>query len=191
MEVAKISNSDTIPRTKKRRGLILLQLFIVTALLAAVWFSFGQNVLAPQKQEGVPRQWGDLQLVDSVEGSQAIAQINKLHGTGIELVSAYIAEYAHSSPYHNVRVTVWVGSAESGDAAAELIGKMIEGIERGGSGFSNLERLSIADHEVFRVDGPGGEHFFYLSGERGETVVWLSIEAADTLPILEQAVKTF
>ena len=121
-----------------------------------VWFSFEQNVLAPQKQLGVPEQLGMLELIGSIEGSEALAQIGRLHGTDIELVSAYIAEYA----YGNERVTIWVGRAESSNAGAELIKRMLQAIGKGDSGFTNLQRLTIAEHEVFRVDGPGGEHFF-------------------------------
>ncbi len=152
-----------------------------------VWFNFGQNVLAPQKQSGVPEQLGTLELISSSEGSEALAQIGRLHGTDIKIVSAYIAEYA----YGTERATVWVGRAESSNAGAELIKRMLQAIEKGGSGFTNLQRLTITDHEVFRVDGPGGEHFFYNSRESREAVVWLAVEAADTLPILEQVLKTF
>ncbi len=187
MEVVKISTSSVAPSPKKRRRLVLLQLFIVAVLLAVVWFSFGQNVLNPRKQLGVPERLGDMQLVGSVEGSEALAQIGKLHGTDIELVNAYTAVYVHS----NKRVIIWVGRAESRDAAAGLTKRMIESIEKGGSGFNNLQRLTIAGHEVFRVDGPGGEHFFYTSREQRERVVWLNVEATDALPILEQVVKNF
>ncbi len=152
-----------------------------------VWFSFGQNVLAPQKQLEVPEQLGTLELIGSIEGSEALAQIGRLHGTDIKLVDAYIAEYAHGTE----RVTVWVGRAESSNAGAELIKRMLQAIEKGGSGFTNLQRLTITDHEVFRVEGPGGEHFFYNSREPREAVVWLTVEAADALPILEQVLKTF
>ncbi len=113
-----------------------------------VWFSFGQNVLAPREQLDVPEQLGTLELVSSIEGSEAMARISRLHGTGIELVSAYIAEYAHGTE----RVTVWVGRAESSNAGAELIKRMLQAIEKGGSGFTNLQRLTIADYEVFQVD---------------------------------------
>ncbi len=187
VEVVKISTSKIIPRTKKRRGLRLFQLCIVVGFLAVVWFSFGQNVLLPQKQLDVPERLGTLELIGTIEGSEAMVRINRLHGTDIKLVSAYIAEYARG----NERVTVWVGRAENKDAAAELTRRMIKAIERGGSGFSNLQRLTIAGHEVFRVDGPGGEHYFYISGEQGERIVWLTVEDADSLPILEQALENF
>ncbi len=175
-----------IVKRKKRRGLVLFQLFIVAAFLVALWFSFGQNVLAPAKQ-GVPERLGTLELVGSIEGPEALAQINRLHGTDIELVSAYIVKYAHG----NERATVWAGKTASSHARAELTERMLQAIEKGGSGFSNLQRLSIADHEVLQVDGPGGKHFFYNSSKRGEEVVWLTIDAADTLPIVKEALKTF
>ncbi len=152
-----------------------------------MWFSFGQNVLAPQKQPSVPERLGTLELSGTIEDSEAIARIGRLHGTDINLVSAYIVEYVQG----NERGTVWVGITESSSAGAELTRRMIEGIEKGGSGFSNLQRLTIAGHEVFRVDGPGGEHFFYNSRESREGVVWLTIETADVLPILEQVVNNF
>lgn len=135
----------------------------------------------------MPERLGALELTGTIEGAEALAQVNRLHGTDIELVSAYIAEYAHDDE----RVTAWVGKTESSSAGAELINKMIQAIEKGGSGFSNLQRLTIADQEVFQVVGPGGEHFFYNSKEPKGQIVWLTIEAADVLPILEQAIKTF
>jgi hypothetical protein len=176
---------------RKRRGPALFQLLVVAGFLALVWFSFGQNVLAPRKQPSVPEKLGVLELVDSYEGAQALAQIRRLHGGDVGLVSAIVAEYAHAkSPYHsgNERLTVWIGRAESRDAAVELTHRMIDGIEKGGAGFSNLQQLTIAGHEVFQVDGPGGQHFFYQSRER---VIWLTTEAADAMPLLQQALKIF
>ncbi len=186
-EVVKISTSSVTSKRKKRNGLVLLQLFIVAGFLALVWFSFGQNVLAPQKQLDAPERLGNLQLIGTIEGPEAMAQIGRLHGTDIELVSAYIVEYVYGAE----RGTVWIGITENSNAAAELTSKMVDAIGKGGSGFSNLQRLTIAGHEVFRVDGPGGEHFFYKSKKTAKQVVWLTLEAADVLPILEQALKNF
>ncbi|MDP3879023.1 MAG: hypothetical protein Q8Q07_01790 [Dehalococcoidales bacterium] len=153
--------------------------------------SFRQNVLDPPKPAGIPDRLGTLGLVNATDGAEATASINKLHGTSIELVSAYIANYAHSSPYHNVKTTVWVGRAANQEAAIELINKMAEAITRGGSGFSNLQRLTVAGQDIFQVRGPGGAHFFYNSRKSPEEVIWLTIEAAETSEILEEAIKTF
>ncbi len=187
MEVAKIGNSSVKPRTKKRRGLVLLQLFIVVGLLALVGFSFGQNVLAPREQLDVPERLGTLELTGTLGGSEAMAQITRLHGTNIEVMSAYIVKYA----YGHERVIVWIGRVESRDAAAALTRKMIDGIGKGGSIFGNLQRLTIAGQEVFQVDGPGGEHFFYNSRGTDKQIVWLTVEADDALSTLKQVVNTF
>ena len=120
-----------------------------------------------------------MELISNIEGADATAQISRLHGTDIELVSSYIAEYVHS----NERSIIWVGSTESSEAGAELTRRMIQAIEKGGPVFSNLQHLTIAGHEVFQVNGPGGEHFFYNSREAEEDIVWLTIESADALAI--------
>lgn len=174
-------------KKKKRRGSLLVQLAIIAGLLGVVWFSFGQNVLAPSEQLGVPERLGALELIGSIDGPEALAQITELHGIDIELVSAYIADYA----YGNERATVWVSVTESSAAGAELTRRMFLAIEDGGSPFSNPRRLSIAVREVFQVDGPGGEHFFYNPVESGEDVVWLSVEAVDALAIMEEALRIF
>lgn len=180
--------ANIMPKEKKRRGSFLFQLLIVVGFLALVWFSFGQNVLAPQKQASVPERLGALELISNIEGSEALAQIEKLHGNDFNLVDAQVAKYARGN---TEQITVWVSKAESSDAAAELTKRMVESIDRGNSGFSNLRRLNIAEQEVFQVEGAGGKHFFYHSREDGERVVWLTIEAGDTMLILEQVIKTF
>lgn len=188
--LVKISTSDTAPRTKKRRGLVLVQLFIVIGFLAMLWFSFGQNVLAPVKQGGVPENLGDLKLASQIKGTEALAQINKLHGTEILLVDAFIARYApvYASSAH---VTIWVGKAKDSDTAAELLRRMTTGIANGNPSFSNLKKLSLAGQEVFQVEGPGGQHFFYRSQKTEEAVVWLTVETHDAMSILEQTLRTF
>ncbi len=167
------------------------QLALVTGLLALIWVSFGQNVLSPQKQGGMPQRLGALKLVEQSGGPEALAAVSRLHGTDIELTTADIATYARD----NERLTTWVGKAASSAAAEELMMRMEEGIGKGTSGFSNLKRLSIKqgyhDHEVYQVDGPGGKHFFYISKLSQDKVVWLTIQAENAGSLLETAINTF
>ena len=143
-------------------------------------------------QRDAPEQLGNLELISTVRGAEAMAQINRLHGLDIDLADAFVAVYIHSSPYHgNSHATIWVGRAENAEAASRLTQRMVDSISEGDSAFNNLQRLPIAGHEVFRVDGPGGEHFFYNSQKRREAVVWLIIEADGSLSILKEAVKIF
>ncbi|MDP2659848.1 MAG: hypothetical protein Q8R28_03875, partial [Dehalococcoidia bacterium] len=166
----------------------LVQLLVAVSLLALVWLSFGQNVLSPPEPVGAPEQFGGLRLTSSTTGPEALSRVNRLHGTEINLVSAYVAEYALS---YQQGVTAWVGQAASPHAAAELLELMVAGISRGSTGFSGLQSLSVSGQTVFQVSGPGGEHYFYLAPEPGSRVIWLTITADDSRSILEQAVKTF
>lgn len=186
VEVMKISNSRSTNEKKKRQGRLLFQILIVAGFLVVLWFSFDQNVLKPQNS-AVPERWQMLELVSTVEGDEAMSGVNRLHGTEITLVSAYIANYAGGTE----RATAWVGSVGNAQTAAEILRMMVEGIAKGGAGFSNLRQMTIADHDVFRVDGPGGEHIFYISREQPDRIVWLTVNAADVLPILETGIKIF
>ncbi len=181
-----IDNSRVIPEKKKRRGLLLFQIFVVIGFLAAMWISFGQNVLAPQNS-AAPEQWQKLALVSTIEGDEALSSVSRLHGTEIILKSAYIAEYAGDTG----RATAWVSRAVNEEEARKLLDMMVRGIARGGAGFSNMQQKTIVNQEVFQVDGPGGAHFFYIPGGQREKVIWLTVNAADVLPILETAIKIF
>ncbi len=143
-------------------------------------------------QRDAPEQLGNLELISTVRGAEAMAQINRLHGLDIDLADAFVAVYIHSSPYHgNSHATIWVGRAENAEAASRLTQRMVDSISEGDSAFNNLQRLTVASHEVFQVDGSGGRHFFYSSQKQREVVVWLTLEADDPLPILREAVKIF
>ncbi|MBI4188423.1 MAG: hypothetical protein HY529_04350 [Chloroflexi bacterium] len=186
------TTSEVVTKKKKRGSGTLLQLLAVIGVLAAIWFSFGQNVLAPRQQTLAPQRLGTMDLVSTIKGSAALSEVKNLHGTDVGLVDAYIAEYAHSSPYHGTgKVTVWIGIARSADAAASLTGIMFEGIQKGGSSFTNLQRQSIAGQEVFSVDGPGGSHFFYNSQKSKERVIWATIDGGDTMSLLDQVLQNF
>jgi hypothetical protein len=174
-------------KKKKRPGLYIFQILVVIGILTLLWSSFGQSVLEPQQQALVPARLGDLELTSAVEGASALTQVSQLHGTDITLTAAYIAEYASD----NERVTVWMGQAETESDAAGLNAMMLVAIANGNSPFSNPSPLSVAGHEVFQVDSASGRHFFYQSREDAKSVIWLEIEAFDTLSMLEQAVTIF
>lgn len=179
-------------RAEKKTRSKLYQLIIVAGLVLVVIFSFGFNVLAPRGKSGMPAKLGTMQLASVTGGQEAMAQVDRLHGLGIELADAKVAQYSHSSPYHSARATVWVGVAKSESAAADLLQRMVEAIGKsGGSGFSNVQKLNVSGHEVYQVDGQGGAHFFFQSREQPADVVWLTVEGQDTMTTLEAALKAF
>ena len=154
--------------------------------------SFGFNVIGPRLQSDAPQRLGDMELTGVVRGAEAIAQVNRLHGLEVNLTDALIASYAHNSPYHgDSRATIWIGWAENPGSAATLTRRMVEGLEKEDTPFSNLRSIKVGQSEVFQLDGPGGQHFFYQSSKKEDAVVWANIEAGDALIVLEQTLEKF
>lgn len=179
--------------TKRIRGgkrrLPLFQIIIFLAVLGLVGYGFSRYVLAPPESSTAPQYVGSLKLTSLVEGTEAQAQINQLHGTNISLENAFIAEY--QPPYGGDHLMVWVGEAGSEAAAEDLINRMVAGIKRGGAGFSNPRQVQVAGQDVWQTDGTGGNFYFYISSEHNNRVVWLSIEGKGSTAVLERAVKEF
>ncbi len=167
----------------------LFQIAIFVVVLGLVVYGFGRYVLAPPASSSAPQYVGSLKLTSLVEGAEAQSQINKLHGTSISLENAFIAEY--QPPYGGEQLMVWVGEARSEAAADDLINRMVEGIKRGGAGFSNPRQVQVAGRDIWQTDGTGGNFYFYKSPGHGNRVVWLSIEGKGGATLLERAVKEF
>lgn len=170
------------PPRRRRRGVLALQVLLVLGFLGLFVYAFQSNVLV--RRADVPEQVAGLELESKVEGEAAIAQVSQLHGTGIPLQDAFIAKYAHGGS----RVTAWVAKSSDAASATELTRRMIEGIKKGGSPFSNLRQQTVSGKQVYQVDGPGGRHYFYTYGER---VVWLTLEGSDYQSLLPVAVQAF
>ncbi|MDO8687166.1 MAG: hypothetical protein Q7K41_01110 [Dehalococcoidales bacterium] len=182
-----------VQTTKEIRGgkrrLPLFQIVIFVAVLGLVVYGFSRYVLAPPESSTAPQYVGSLKLTSLVEGAEAQSQINQLHGTSISLENAFIAEY--QPPYGGDHLMVWVGEAGSETAASDLISRMVAGIKRGGTPFSNPRQIQVAGHDIWQTDGTGGNFYFYISPAHANRVVWLSIEGKGGAAVLERAVKEF
>lgn len=179
--------AKSLPRPRvggKGKFSFVFQLLLAIVFLLGLWLSFSGTVLDRPRESTAPEHWGTLRLVSRAEGPEALAQISRLHGSDLDLVSAYVAHYANERE----RVMVWVGKAENGSQATALTRKMAQALGKGGTGFGSAQPLTIDGREVFQVEGPGGKHFFYSSQER---VVWLSVEVGNARALLEQAINIF
>lgn len=175
------------PRARRKRpGLVLIQLAVIAAILAAIWVSFGQNVLKPAR-EGIPQELGTLKLDSKIEGDEALRQVSQLHGVNVELVSAVIATYSHSAE----SVKVWSGRAADAASATELVNRMVQAIQKGTSPFTNMRQITVQGSNVYQLEGPGGDHFFYISPKAPERVIWLQVVSPGPLALVEHALHTF
>ena len=178
-------------RVQRRRqvGKWITLVFAVAFIVAIVWSwaAASQNQVASHSTH-VPEYLGQMELIGQVTGPEAIAEIAKLHGKGIEMADGYMAEYGHAGS----RAMVWVAKEASETDASALLKVMADRI-RGGTGkqpFRNLRSIDVGGRQVFAVDGPGGDNFFYASDNK---VVWLAlqIQGGDPIGVVKTALKVF
>ncbi|MBI4285382.1 MAG: hypothetical protein HY670_05735 [Chloroflexi bacterium] len=174
----------------------LIQIFIAIGIIAVIIISFGVNVLGFKKHTGIPEMLLEMKISNHVEGQQALARVNTLHGVDIPLVGAIIADYSHDfNPYHknDDKVNVWIGKTKSAADATELINRMYQGIQqgKGNTPFSNARKITVEGREVFQTDGPGGQHYFYAMSAPEPRVIWLTISAGNPGAVLRESVKVF
>jgi hypothetical protein len=191
---APISTEEKQKKTRKGKA-AALQLGIVGVIVILIGISFLVKVLAPPTPSGVPGVLADMKLGSFVGGTQALAQVNQLHGTSIDLADAYVAVYSHDfNPYHSdrARVTAWVGTAKTGDAASALLGRMVAGMSNNNTPFTKPQLVRVGSYSIYQASGLNGEHFFYQSPNDGKKVVWLTVEeAGNTMFLVEQALDEF
>jgi hypothetical protein len=142
-------------------------------------------VTAQLNKDGVPEQIGTLTLKTWTRGKDALAEFEAMHGKSFDLKDGYRADYVDGS----ASATLWVGQAQSADAAQTLAQEMADQIKAGNPMFTNLQELSIANRTLYEVNGQGQLHFFYASNDK---LVWLATDsdhAADALHSLWGAVQ--
>lgn len=140
--------------------------------------------LEPQTN-AIPETLGELALVRSTEGPDALREFTNLHNKQFVLVDGYRAEYANG----NATATLWVARASDDASALALTQDMAKKIGAGNAMFQNLQELTINGRQIYVVDGQGQQHYFYAHGDR---VVWLAVDptfAPNALHTLWNVVK--
>ncbi len=117
-------------------------------------------------EAGVPSELAGQPLTGHLEGAEAIAAIQRLHGADIPLTEAEVAVYGNGS------ATIWRSGAPDTATAAEQVERMRDRIADGGSPFDAPH--PIRGHTgVYVTSGMGLRHFFFA---RGTSVWWLAAE---------------
>jgi hypothetical protein len=142
-------------------------------------------VPAQLNKDGIPTQIGTMTLKSSKIGKDALSEFEGLHGSSFDLKTGYRADYVDNT----AKATLWVGQAQSADAANTMVKDMGDKIGSGNAMFSNLQTLNISGRTIYEVDGLGQMHFFYAANDK---IVWLASDpgyAPDALHSIWGAVK--
>lgn len=138
---------------------VLFAVLVAGAVAMGLWSAAGNQASAP-----APTELAGYHLVQAVAGPEAIAEINDLHGTEIEVIDAWIGVYQDGGG-------VWVSQAADEAKARELLDDMATNIRDGDSPFRGLTRQEFQGVPVYAVTDARQTHFFYQIGVQ---VVWLA-----------------
>jgi hypothetical protein len=129
----------------------------------------------------IPPTLGGLPLTHTVQGRDALSEINRLHGKRIPSLDGFVAHYERDGAV----AMLYVSQAYLGPVARWQLSRMVERIRNGAPNvegqFSHLRTRERDGLTVYSALGLGQIHHFYRSGA---TIVWL---AADP-DIAQQAV---
>lgn len=121
----------------------------------------------------VPPSLGGLPLTHTLQGDDALKEINRLHGKRIRSLDGFVAHYERDG-----KVTMlYVSRAYLGPIARWQFSRMIEGIRSGASNaegqFTHLRAREQDGVTFYLALGLGQVHYFYRSGA---TLVWLAAD---------------
>lgn len=139
---------------------------LLFAVVAGLW-----NAANPPAGPAPPGLAG-LRLTRTVTGAEAVAEMSRLHGKGVGLKDGYVAHYDGPSG----GAVLYVGSAESEGAAAELLGQMEERIGPDNRYFTGLRPLVVEGVRLFFVRSGQESHYFWQAGDK---VVWIGFDRDD------------
>ena len=179
---AQLATTEQKPKKAKKRYMPFVQLSIVLAFIAVMYYSFSGNVLS--KSTAVPMQIGQLVRYQFETENNAIPQIRQLYGTEMPIDSAYVAHFEGA----DTRVNVWVGEANAEDIM-KLFGDLTKKIETGeNTVYTDLKKQDVGGMTVYSVKKNNEPQYYYQSGKK---FVWIDIQgnSANASQLLVDAMR--
>ena len=109
-----------------------------------------------------------LELVQVIQGPEALEAINTLHGKGIVVSDGIIARYGQKGN----GLEFWFSTSPSVEEASQLLSQMIEKMKTNDI-YSTPMPMPIRKRLYYQTIGHGLMHFFY---QRGTQLVWVTLD---------------
>jgi hypothetical protein len=168
----------TVAHARRSIRVFAAQTIFAGLLLAAVAGTLWTITRDQTRLAEAPAVLAGMYVQDVTTGPAALSSMERLHGTGIGLKDGWIATYQHGG-------VLWVGEAESAEAAAELADRMTEGIENGNPMFRHLGTETVGVVTAHKVTDGATLHYYYA---RGDKVFWISAPADSGQEFVEEAI---
>ncbi|MGB3717757.1 MAG: hypothetical protein WA996_25320, partial [Candidatus Promineifilaceae bacterium] len=160
---------------KRISPLVLIVAGVLLAVASVAYWQFISAVEDPDEAT-VPESVAGLSLTQATYGTEAVAEVTRLHNKSFPLSSGAVAMYGRSGEM----VMLWVTGTPAQPLAAKMISDMKTAIEKAESPFTPVGVRNIRDRTIHELTGLGQQHFYFQSAA---LVIWL---AAD-VPIAETA----
>lgn len=121
--------------------------------------------------EVIPDRLVGHQLGAKVTGSQAVSEINQMHGKEFPLTSGSVGVYGERR-----QATLWVSGAPGRWMAKRILFQMRDKIAEENSPFTSLGARDIDGRVVYELEGLGQKHYYFQSGD---LIVWLAVNAGE------------
>ncbi len=148
-------------------ALLLISLGLTVILGTLAWPRIAPQASNQAKIGSLPQQLAGQALPTQMNGAEALAEIESLHGKGFALTGGTVAHYGQA--------TVWLAQAQDEPAAQAMAEAMTRRIADGGSPFTPTGTRHVGGHTILTLTGMGQSHFYWQSGTR---VIWLAIPPA-------------
>lgn len=146
----------------------------IAILLAAVWLLAGCGAAS----DGFPPRLGGRVLARVIEGREAAAAIDRLHGKKLDDCDNYIVYYGGRQAQNILFASVYADEATANRNLMAMTARMARGV----GPFAPLSVEKPGDGIYFATEGMGLKHWFF---RRARVLLWLQVEPAGAAAAFE------
>ncbi len=160
-----------------RRFASLLIFIGVVVLAGGLLFAYLSRSGTLGTANHLPRTIAGYELKTATYGSEAVAEIARMHGKEFPTTSGAMGMYGDTN-----QISLWIEGFQDRSTASQIIHAMGEKIALGKSPFSPTGQQKAGHRTVYLLDGMGQKHVYFQSGN---LVLWLAAEPT----IADQAIQ--
>jgi hypothetical protein len=153
---------------KPRYGLLLAAAGVALLLFACGFWLYTLKDAGPSAAP-LPETLAGLPLVRARDGEVAVEELARMHGVDFPFVSGAVGEYSSGK-----EAIVWVSGLSTVTMADQMVADMHARISEERSPFTPVGQRRAGGRIVYELDGMGGKHFYFRSGE---LVIWMAVDA--------------
>jgi hypothetical protein len=136
----------------------------------------------PKQGEFLPPHLGESSLARRLQGEEARAIVDRMHGKGVAPLFSQIGFYGDTA---GAGALLYVSVYEHASGAAGADEKMRVRIAQPGGAFSDYAQYHVAGRLISSCEGMGQRHYFFAAGKR---LYWIAAPEASAFSLVQELV---